>query len=101
MNSRAQTKRNEMLINFQDYAERQRILKTEKLNIKAKAHVTSMTTSDICKALEQLEGNYADYAPTVRGWLMDELEERHPEQFEAWLDCDDSELMGKVSQFFV
>lgn len=71
------------------------------LIIKAQAKVSAMSTADICKALENLEGNHADYAPTVRGWLMDELEERHPEQFEAWLGCDDSELMGKVSQFFV
>ena len=26
---------------------------------------------------------------TVRGWLMDELESRNPEAFNAWLDQDD------------
>lgn len=24
--------------------------------------------------------------PTVRGWLMDELEKRNPEAFDKWLD---------------
>ena len=27
--------------------------------------------------------------PTVRGWLMDELESRNPEAFNAWLDQDE------------
>jgi hypothetical protein len=27
--------------------------------------------------------------PTVRGWLMDEMERRNPEAFEAWLDGDE------------
>ena len=26
----------------------------------------------------------------VRGWLMDELESRNPEAFNAWLDQDDA-----------
>ena len=25
---------------------------------------------------------------TVRGWLMDEIERRNPEAYEAWLDSD-------------
>ena len=32
---------------------------------------------------------------TVRGWLMDEIERRFPEKFEAWLDsneCEDGDL---------
>lgn len=27
--------------------------------------------------------------PTVRGWLMDELESRNPEAFNAWIDQDE------------
>lgn len=32
--------------------------------------------------------------PTVRGWLMDEIERRNPEGFERWLDGEarDEEL---------
>ena len=26
--------------------------------------------------------------PAVRGWIMDELENRNPEAFEAWIDQD-------------
>lgn len=28
---------------------------------------------------------------TVRGWLMDELKERNPEAYEAWLDDESGE----------
>lgn len=35
-----------------------------------------------------------EYIPTVRGWIMDEIEKRNPEGFEKWLDedADDSSL---------
>jgi len=26
--------------------------------------------------------------PTLRGWFMDELEKRFPDQFDKWLDSD-------------
>ncbi len=29
--------------------------------------------------------------PTVRGWLMDEIERRNPDGFDAWLDQDAAE----------
>jgi hypothetical protein len=28
---------------------------------------------------------------TVRGWIMDELERRDPEAFDAWLDSDEDD----------
>jgi hypothetical protein len=31
---------------------------------------------------------YDENLPTVRGWLMDEIERRDPEGFEAWMDSD-------------
>lgn len=39
------------------------------------------------------------YISTVRGWLMDELEERNPEGFERWLDsseCADDKLRSYI-----
>ena len=35
------------------------------------------------------------YMPTVRGWIMDELEARNHEAFDAWLEsetCEDTDL---------
>ena len=36
--------------------------------------------------------------PTVRGWLMDEIEKRNPEGFERWLDgsAEDADLAKYV-----
>jgi hypothetical protein len=31
---------------------------------------------------------YDPNLPTVRGWLMDEIERRYPEAFEKWMDSD-------------
>lgn len=34
--------------------------------------------------------------PTVRGWLMDEIEKRNPEGFDKWLDTDTEDAtLGK------
>ena len=34
--------------------------------------------------------------PTVRGWLMDEIEKRNPEGFDKWLDTDaEDATLGK------
>ena len=29
------------------------------------------------------------HIPTVRGWIMDELKQRNPAAYDAWMDCDD------------
>lgn len=36
--------------------------------------------------------------PTLRGWFMDELEKRFPDQFDKWLDsdCRDEELRSFI-----
>lgn len=43
--------------------------------------VAKMTTLQIVDAFETCDD------PTVRGWLMDELEARNPEAFDAWLEA--------------
>lgn len=64
------------------------------LEKRAKNLIAGLTTSQL---LDQW-GSTSDIAdpniPTVRGWLMDELEKRFPEQFDAWMDsdCRDEEL---------
>lgn len=53
---------------------------------RARAEIESRTT-------EQLMNDWAitsrinnRYMPTVRGWIMDELEKRDPEAFNKWLN---------------
>lgn len=58
----------------------------------------TMTIKQLCELFE-LTTNYRDpHIPTVRGWLMDEIERRNPEGFDAWLcgDAEDSTLKNYV-----
>jgi hypothetical protein len=58
----------------------------------ATAIVASKTTTELIEMFE--ETNYRQSAKTddfeavamVRGWIMDQLEARNPQAFEAWLD---------------
>lgn len=64
------------------------------LEKRAKNLIAGLTTSQLLDQWE-LTSDIADpNIPTVRGWLMDELEKRFPEQFDAWMDsdCRDEEL---------
>ena len=45
-----------------------------------------MTTKGLVDAFVMTDGQHGDEIPTVRGWIMDELEKRHPAAFEAWMD---------------
>ena len=39
------------------------------------------------------------YIPTVRGWIMDELEKRNPAAFESWLD-DERNTDESLREYF-
>lgn len=47
---------------------------------------------EIWEMVSQME--FSQTVADVRGWIMDEIEFRHPEQFAEWLDgnCEDMEL---------
>lgn len=62
----------------------------------------TMSDDRLLTAWEFTERLEDPQCPTIRGWLMDEIERRYPEGFNAWLDQDapeDSQLrhyvMGK------
>ena len=46
------------------------------------------STAQLLDLWELTTSNPNEYIPVVRGWLMDELESRHPEAFDKWLDGD-------------
>lgn len=48
-----------------------------------------LTTSQLIEAFIMTGTNNDSNIPTVRGWIMDELERRNPEAFDAWLDSED------------
>lgn len=69
----------------------------QKLAAKAK----SLTTKMLCDVYEQMVGNHVDGSTVARGAVMDELERRDQSAFDAWIDCDDVELIDKPSAFFL
>lgn len=64
------------------------------LEKRAKNLIAGLTTSQLLDQWESTSDIADSNIPTVRGWLMDELEKRFPEQFDAWMDsdCRDEEL---------
>lgn len=61
---------------------------------KARNLVGSLTTEQLLDQWEATSAMTDLEAPILRGWFMDELEKRFPEQFDKWLDseCRDEEL---------
>lgn len=55
---------------------------------RARDLIGSLTTSQLLDQWESTSDIADPNIPTVRGWLMDELEKRFPNQFDKWLDSD-------------
>jgi len=59
----------------------------------------SMSLEKLVESFELTSNMNDENIPTVRGWLMEEIEKRNPEGFDKWLDSDypaDSELRKYV-----
>lgn len=52
------------------------------------AMVRNMSTAQLLDVWDLSGSRTGRDVPTVRGWIMDELERRNPEGFTAWLDQD-------------
>ena len=68
------------------------------LEKRAKNLIAGLTTSQLLDQWESTSDISDPNIPTVRGWLMDELEKRFPDQFDKWLDseCRDEELRSFI-----
>ena len=53
---------------------------------KVAAILAARSLSQLICDFEVTEDMRGEDVPTVRGWLMDELERRNPKAFEKWLD---------------
>lgn len=62
--------------------------------MKVKA-IENMSTNQIIEVFIMTEQINDKNIPTVRGWLMDELEKRNPDAFDRWLDesAEDEDLV--------
>lgn len=66
-----------------------------KADERAKAMISKLSLEELLTQWELTSVMNDENIPAVRGWLMDELEKRNPEGFNAWLDSDlaeDNEL---------
>ena len=58
---------------------------------KAMKKIAALSNNQLFEVWEMTEHNHSVEAPTVRGWLMDEIEKRFPEAFDRWLESDEAE----------
>lgn len=77
---------------MEDIAEEYGIDAPAPQEIEARQYLAGQTTADLIDEFE-LTSHTSNPAinlqlATVRGWIMDEIEHRHPEAFEKWLDGD-------------
>ena len=56
---------------------------------KAREMISNLTLAELLDEWELTSDVDNPEIPTVRGWLMDELESRNPEAFDKWLDSDE------------
>jgi len=58
--------------------------------MKARQMITERSTQQLLDLFDLTEIMNNQNIPTVRGWIMDELEKRNPQAFDAWMDSDDN-----------
>lgn len=75
-------------------------LKNIRLIAKAKAQIEVQSTALLCEMFELTNNNNEAGVFNVRGWVMDELEQRDPKAFEAWMETEDVALMDFPSKFY-
>ena len=63
-------------------------------------NITTLDTKTLCESFTLTNSKHGEEIPVVRGWIMDELENRNEEAFEAWMMTDDVELMENPYHFF-
>ena len=58
------------------------------------------TTSQLIEAFVMTGKNSENGTPTIRAWIVYELERRDPEAFRAWLDSEDYADDENVKKYF-
>ena len=71
----------------------------ETMTRQAEGRVKAMSDNLLLAAWESTENQRTKESVIIRGWLMDEIERRYPEAFNAWLDSDayDGELRAYIN----
>lgn len=66
----------------------------------ASAKIKKLSTTELCQKWERMNDNAEPSLRSVRNWISDELEARHPEQFKNWIDSKYVKEMKTPSLFF-
>ena len=69
---------------------------------RARNLIGSLTTAQLLDQWEATTTMTDPNTSTLRGWFMDELEKRFPDQFDKWLDsdCRDEDLRKFIFAFY-
>ena len=51
--------------------------------------IRAQSIEKLIEQFELTETNNDPYIPTVRGWIMDELEARNPDALDEWLESEE------------
>ena len=71
------------------------------VTLKAISVIANQSIETLCESFELTNNEDGSTIPTVREWIMNELEKRDPNAFEAWINCEDAALMVYPSKFFL
>ena len=63
-----------------------------------KSDLTRMPLPQLLDLWGETTTNNSPCIPTVRGWLMDELEKREPDRFNKWLEAKTGKIEAKANK---
>ena len=72
-----------------------------KVTLRAISVIANQSIQTLCESFELTNNEDGSTTPTVREWIMNELEKRDPNAFAAWIECEDVALMDYPSKFFL
>jgi hypothetical protein len=72
----------------------------DKVN-RARRMIAALPISQLVESFELTSGRHGEEIPTVRGWLLDELEKRDPAAFETWMLDDDPQVADSPRNYFL
>jgi hypothetical protein len=82
------------------YRREQEIAMTSTITNQVSRVFSKMTTAQLCEAFEATNSDCDASIPQVREWIIDELERRDQNAFDAWMDCQNSSMIDTPSVFF-
>ena len=61
----------------------------------------SKSILELCELFVATNNDKDENIPTIRGWIMDELESRDQSKFNNWIDTENVDDMYNPEKFFI